>query len=257
MVDMRASLLIAPILALTLGTLTPAAAASSPWQWPLPGGRDVIRDFEPHSPFGPGHRGVDLPAAPGTPVSAVADGVISFTGIVAGRPVLTVAHLRGTLRSTVEPVEALVSAGDAVRRGQVIGIVGTGGHCSQICLHLGMRQGDRYLNPLTVLRGFAALKPSGSRVGLIEGRAQTLDGDVRVALGGGKGRVAEHLLHRPQIGTTLEHVGGRRVSHPVRRDVRHTGRRGQGVHDRSHGAGIYAATAHPQEQRGGMDSLGK
>lgn len=166
-----APMAIAPILTLVLGPLVPALAAPAVWQWPLAGARVVIHDFEPHSAFGPGHRGVDLAAAPGAPVSAVADGIVTFTGTVAGRPVVSVLHHRGAVRSTVEPVDAIVSAGDAVRRGQVIGFIGTGGHCSGYCLHLGMRQGDRYLNPRAVLRGFAALKPSGPRVGLIEGRA--------------------------------------------------------------------------------------
>jgi murein DD-endopeptidase MepM/ murein hydrolase activator NlpD len=55
-----------------------------------------------------------------------------------------------------------VRVGDRVRAGQSIGTVGTGtGHCgSGRCLHLGLRRGREYLDPLLLLgRTSARLRP--------------------------------------------------------------------------------------------------
>jgi murein DD-endopeptidase MepM/ murein hydrolase activator NlpD len=113
----------------------------------------VVRPFDlPEHDWLPGHRGVDLRAAPGSPVRAVRAGVVTFAADLAGRGVVVVDH--GTLRTTYEPVDAEVSAGERVGAGEVLGAVGTGtGHCgSGRCLHLGLRRGRTYLDPM-LLRG--------------------------------------------------------------------------------------------------------
>jgi len=207
-----------------LSTEAMALPMSPVWQWPLSGPREIIAPFEPHSEFGPGHRGVDLPASEGSPVYAVADGRVTFAGYVAGRHVITISHDRSGIRSTLEPVHAVVDVGEAISRGDVIGLVGAGGHCSRSCLHLGMRRGERYVNPVAVLRGFALLKPSGPRVRLIEGGSKALHGDVRVPLRGGESGVSQHLLHGTEIGTPFQHMRGSGVPHPVRSNVRHARR---------------------------------
>ncbi|MEY9485972.1 murein DD-endopeptidase MepM/ murein hydrolase activator NlpD [Streptomyces calvus] len=124
--------------------------------WPVGTRPPVLRGWEPPATtYGRGHRGVDLAAAPGTPVRAVADGRISYAGRVAGRGVVSV-ELAGTgdppLRTTYEPVKATAKAGDTVTAGDIIGTVETGGsHCTLPCLHWGLRKGDTYLDPLTLL----------------------------------------------------------------------------------------------------------
>ncbi|WP_442802363.1 murein hydrolase activator EnvC family protein [Streptomyces sp. CMB-StM0423] len=128
--------------------------------WPVdagPRGRPVVeRAFEaPRSPYGPGHRGVDLRAAAGQPVRAAAAGRVSFAGRVAGRGVVTVDHPgmgRPPLRTTYEPVVAAVRKGERVGKGQVIGhLQGGGYHCATACLHWGLRRGPVYLDPLSLL----------------------------------------------------------------------------------------------------------
>ena len=53
----------------------------------------------PSSDYAAGHRGVDFAAAPGTPVRAANDGVVSFAGSVAGTLHVTIAHA-GDLRTS-------------------------------------------------------------------------------------------------------------------------------------------------------------
>ncbi|MGW1292191.1 murein hydrolase activator EnvC family protein [Streptomyces sp. NPDC002533] len=124
--------------------------------WPLVGRPALLRGWEPPAgPYGPGHRGVDLAAGPGARVLAAADGRVSFAGRVAGRGVLAI-EVAGSgsppLRTTYEPVRSLVEKGANVRAGQPVGVLEAGPfHCAAGCLHWGLRRGDAYLDPLSLL----------------------------------------------------------------------------------------------------------
>jgi murein DD-endopeptidase MepM/ murein hydrolase activator NlpD len=139
-------------------TAAPAAPVGAPvvalWGWPLAGAPLVARPFHPPpTPYAAGHRGVDLAGVAGQPVLAVGTGVVAFAGMVAGRPVVSVEHADG-LRTTYEPVQPLVAAGQPVARGSRLGLLG-GGHAGcpvEACLHWGLRRGEAYLDPLTLLR---------------------------------------------------------------------------------------------------------
>ncbi|MDH6587579.1 murein DD-endopeptidase MepM/ murein hydrolase activator NlpD [Streptomyces sp. SAI-133] len=137
--------------------LTPAATDTSVpaigRTWPVGARPAVLRSWEPPATvYGRGHRGVDLAAPAGTPVRAVAAGRISFAGKVAGKGVVSV-ELTGTdLRTTYEPVTASVHRGAEVEAGEVIGTVdATGSHCMTACVHWGLRRGETYLDPLSLL----------------------------------------------------------------------------------------------------------
>jgi murein DD-endopeptidase MepM/ murein hydrolase activator NlpD len=106
------------------------------------------------APWSPGHRGVDLAAAPGEPVLAAGDGIVTFAGTVAGRGVVAVGHAGG-LRTTYEPVTPDVAVDEAVPAGAPLGVVAQGAHCPATCLHWGALRGDVYLDPLTLLRPVA------------------------------------------------------------------------------------------------------
>jgi murein DD-endopeptidase MepM/ murein hydrolase activator NlpD len=86
-------------------------------------------------------------------VLAAGAGVVAFAGMVAGRPLVSVDH-PGGLRTTYEPVDPTVAAGQAVARGSPIGtlLVGHPGCPAAACLHWGVRRGEVYLDPLTLLR---------------------------------------------------------------------------------------------------------
>ncbi len=131
----------------------PPAVGSSRWAPPMDGDLTVTRPFEPlPHPFAAGHRGVDLQGTPWSPVLAAGDGVVVFAGMVAGRPVVSVDH-PGGLRTTYEPVDAVVGAGQQVARGTVLGTL-AGGHAGcpvAACLHWGLRRGEVYLDPLSLL----------------------------------------------------------------------------------------------------------
>jgi Peptidase family M23 len=135
-------------------TASPAAGtASASWSWPLDGQPSVVRGFEPASqPWLPGHRGVDLRASPGEPVRAAGAGTVTFAGWVGGVPSVAVTHADG-LRTTYQPVLAVVSRGDLVARATILGRVSAGGtHCPPLaCLHWGLRRGNTYLDPLSLL----------------------------------------------------------------------------------------------------------
>jgi hypothetical protein len=123
-----------------------------PTSYRLPVDGPVIRPFEPPAgPYGPGHRGVDLDAAPGTPVRAAERGRVRHAGPVAGTVWVSIDHEDG-IRTTYGPLTALrVSAGDDVDRGRIIGLLAEGHHGDADVdrgLHLGARRGDVYLDPM-------------------------------------------------------------------------------------------------------------
>lgn len=119
----------------------------------------VERVFDPpEEEWGAGHRGVDLMAPPGSRVLSPGPGVVTFVGQVARRGVLVVTHPDG-LRSSLEPVAASVPVGTAVAAGAPVGVVegrpgdgATAGHCApRSCVHWGVRRGERYIDPLSLL----------------------------------------------------------------------------------------------------------
>lgn len=121
------------------------------YSMPLEG--EVVAPFDaPDAPWGPGHRGVDIAGSTGSVVHAAGDGVVAFVGMVVDRPVISIDHPDG-IRTTYEPVTAVVEVGDAIARGQPIGtLVTDGSHCAPAaCLHWGARIGERYIDPLSLL----------------------------------------------------------------------------------------------------------
>ncbi|MGK5171811.1 M23 family metallopeptidase [Geodermatophilus sp. CPCC 205761] len=129
----------------------PAAGVGALWVRPVDG--PVTRPFDQlPDPYAAGHRGVDVAGPPGAPVLAAGDGVVVFAGMVAGRPVVSVDHAGG-LRTTYEPVEPAVGAGQVVARGSPIGTLAAGHEGCPVaaCLHWGLRRGEVYLDPLALL----------------------------------------------------------------------------------------------------------
>lgn len=148
---------IALLMACLLSWSAPVSAVSEQdpvGVWPLDPVPEVVAGFDPpDTPYGPGHRGVDLAGSVGQPVRAALAGGITFAGSLAGRGVVVVDH--GATRTTYEPVAASVSVGDTVAAGDRIGTVQLGrSHCfPRACLHWGWIEGETYLDPLRLVGG--------------------------------------------------------------------------------------------------------
>lgn len=145
----------APLTALVLAAAIALPGQSTPdpvGVWPLQPQPPVVRGFDPpDSPYGAGHRGVDLLGVVGQPVRAALAGTVSFAGLLAGRGVVVVDH--GATRTTYEPVTATVPVGTPVAAGAPVGTLAlAGSHCfPRACLHWGWIEGATYLDPLRLV----------------------------------------------------------------------------------------------------------
>jgi len=128
-----------------------AARAAGTWAWPVVG--PVVRGFDPpSSPYGSGHRGIDIAASIGTTVVAPAPGVVTFAGAVAGRLYVTIDHGDGLLSTCSFLSATLVRKGDVVAADQPIARSGPG-HAGDVQpdLHFGVRLAGQYVDPLGYL----------------------------------------------------------------------------------------------------------
>jgi Holliday junction resolvase-like predicted endonuclease len=143
--------LLASLIVPLLMTL-PGSATDPVGVWPLQPQPEVVRGFDPpDSPYGAGHRGVDLLGSVGQPVLAALPGTVTFAGLLAGRGVVVVDH--GATRTTYQPVAADVTVGTVVAAGAPLGTLElAGSHCfPRACLHWGWIEGRTYLDPLRLV----------------------------------------------------------------------------------------------------------
>ena len=129
----------------------PSVAWAGTWTWPVNG--PVVQGFDPPaSPYGSGHRGIDIAAPVGTTVTAPAAGTVSFAGRVAGHLFITLDHGAG-LESTYSWVTSVaVAKGEPVSAGDVIATTGSGHPTgSTPHLHIGVKLHDAYVDPLLYL----------------------------------------------------------------------------------------------------------
>ena len=128
-----------------------AVPAYGSYGWPVSG--PVIRSFEPpESPFGSGHRGIDIAAAQGTPVRAAQDGEVAFAGTVAGERYVSIDHADGVRTTYSWLGEVGVRRGSTVARGQVIGGTGSGHPgIEPPHLHFGALFAGSYIDPMLLL----------------------------------------------------------------------------------------------------------
>ena len=98
------------------------------------------------------HAGVDLEAAEGSSVLAVADGTVAAStyDMVYGNQI-TIQHADGMLTTYSHLSERLVSEGDSVRQGQIIGRSGATGWVTGPHLHLDVQVNGEYVDPLEAL----------------------------------------------------------------------------------------------------------
>lgn len=129
--------------------------AQSTWVRPV-AGRVIVPFRAPSGPYGAGHRGVDLAAAPGTEVRAAAGGVVVVAGWVAGTQHVVIAHAGGRRTGYSFLASVIVRTGDRVRTGALLGTTGGQGPSGDrrhrgAVLHWSLRVGSVYVDPMTVL----------------------------------------------------------------------------------------------------------
>jgi hypothetical protein len=122
----------------------------SGFDWPAPGiesgifGSQRIDNGTPVSP----HYGVDMAAPVGTPIDAPADAVVSLSAdhyLNGGFTLLD--HGQGVSTAYLHQSKRLVKAGDAVKRGQLIGHIGQTGRATGPHLHWAMNWFQVKLDP--------------------------------------------------------------------------------------------------------------
>lgn len=156
-------------LAVTVGLSGTGAEGLSLSEVSVPGlscvGLDPPADGEIIAPFAPGpgysgHWGVDFPLAPEGEVRAAAGGRVTFSGRVVKNLVVTIDHGGGLKTSYSYLDRSLVTMGQRVNRGMVIGRA-TGGSLHD-GLHFSVRIDGEYVDPETVL----GCQPAGPSAGL-------------------------------------------------------------------------------------------
>ena len=122
----------------------------SGFDWPAPGrlsgvfGSQRINNGIPMSQ----HYGVDMAAPSGTPIRAPADGVITLSAdhYLSGGITL-IDHGQGVSTAYLHQSQRLVAAGDVVKRGQRIGLIGATGRATGPHLHWAMNWFQVRLDP--------------------------------------------------------------------------------------------------------------
>lgn len=112
------------------------------------------------------HAGVDIPGTIGTPIYATADGVISHAGRQGGYGNLVqINHGRGIETRYGHLSKILVADNTRVRRGQMIGLMGSTGRSTGSHLHYEVRVDGKAVNPIPFLQ-------SGEYLTAVQNRAQ-------------------------------------------------------------------------------------
>ena len=130
--------------------------SSAKWLTPVSGGRLT-------SPFGMRlhpvlkvnrmHNGIDLACAQGTPIYATRAGKVTKTAYQAGGAgnYVSINHLDGFASIYMHMTHYVVSAGQNVSQGQLIGYVGSTGISTGPHLHFGVSYAGTYVNPLAYI----------------------------------------------------------------------------------------------------------
>lgn len=113
------------------------------------------------------HRGVDIGTAEGTPILAVQDGRVVSAGDAGGYGLCVAIEGEDGYQSRYAHCSSLfVSAGQEVKRGDIIAAVGSTGNSTGAHLHLEITHNGEYLNPyFYVDNGGGGYLPSGGAAG--------------------------------------------------------------------------------------------
>jgi murein DD-endopeptidase MepM/ murein hydrolase activator NlpD len=134
-----------------------ALAAATPSIWPAHGwlSSRVGARQDPITGESDYHEGLDISADRGTPVYATADGVVRLAGREGGYGNLVIVEHEYGLETRYGHLSRfLVREGSSVKRGDIIGLVGSTGRSTGSHLHYEVRVNGRLLNPLQLLLNY-------------------------------------------------------------------------------------------------------
>lgn len=99
------------------------------------------------------HNGIDMACAQGTPIYATRAGVVTVASYQAGGAgnYVSINHLDGFASIYMHMTHYVVSAGQTVSQGQLIGYVGSTGISTGPHLHFGISYAGTYVNPLAYI----------------------------------------------------------------------------------------------------------
>ncbi len=94
------------------------------------------------------HKGIDIAAPIGTPIKAIADGTVVFSGVQNGYGnVIIISHKNNIMSVYAHNERNLVRINDTVKKGQTIATVGKTGRATGPHLHFEFRVNGRAINP--------------------------------------------------------------------------------------------------------------
>ncbi len=99
------------------------------------------------------HLGTDFGAKRGTPIFAVADGKVIFSGNLGGYgKVIKIRHTDEYVTLYAHQSRLKAKVGDIVKKGQIIGYVGSTGRSTGPHLHFGVYKSGRAINPMRIIK---------------------------------------------------------------------------------------------------------
>jgi murein DD-endopeptidase MepM/ murein hydrolase activator NlpD len=132
------------LIAQVFGTSPAASQESRSYsivQYEAPTSGPVVDHFRPPAHIGaPGNRGLEYGNPLWAGVYASADGVVWFSGMVAGNGVVSIFHADGVKTTYTGMTDVWAREGAAIRQGESIGQAGRN-------IHFGAVLGDHYLDP--------------------------------------------------------------------------------------------------------------
>ena len=128
----------------------------------VPGGRPVESGYisslygqrtDPFDGNQANHQGIDFAGAPGTQVLAVADGIVSHTGLDGGYGrMIEITHGNGYVTRYAHNAKILVAPGQTVKRGDPVALMGSTGRSTGTHVHIEVLRDGRTMNPLSFVR---------------------------------------------------------------------------------------------------------
>ncbi len=132
----------------------PAVPSALGYQWPVAGRVSSPFGYRIHPVFGTRklHSGLDIAAPRGTPIAATSGGVVIFSGYRGGYGNTVIVDHGGGLTSLYAHMSTIgATEGQAVDRGDIVGLVGATGTATGNHLHFEIRVGGQAVDPAPYL----------------------------------------------------------------------------------------------------------